>query len=96
MNNVTLGGVDPRSGPPFAYYETIGGGMGGAPRARRAQRRAHAHDQHAQHADRGDRALPARARSASTVCDAAAAARGACAGGDGIVREYEVLVETST
>ena len=29
MNNVTLGGTDPRTGRPFAYYETIGGGMGG-------------------------------------------------------------------
>jgi N-methylhydantoinase B len=28
MNNVTMGGVDPESGRPFAYYETIGGGMG--------------------------------------------------------------------
>jgi N-methylhydantoinase B len=29
MNNVTVGGIDPRNGRPFAYYETIGGGMGG-------------------------------------------------------------------
>ncbi len=28
MNNIAIGGVDPRSGRPFAYYETIGGGMG--------------------------------------------------------------------
>jgi N-methylhydantoinase B len=25
---VTIGGIDPRTGKPFAYYETIGGGMG--------------------------------------------------------------------
>ncbi len=31
MNNVTIGGLDPRSGRPFAYYETIGGGMGARP-----------------------------------------------------------------
>jgi N-methylhydantoinase B len=31
MNNTTVGGVDPRTGQPFAYYETIGGGMGGGP-----------------------------------------------------------------
>ncbi|MGQ0560997.1 MAG: hydantoinase B/oxoprolinase family protein [Gemmatimonadota bacterium] len=30
MNNITLGGSDPRDGLPFAYYETIGGGMGAA------------------------------------------------------------------
>jgi N-methylhydantoinase B len=28
MNNVTIGGIDPGNGRPFAYYETIGGGMG--------------------------------------------------------------------
>ena len=30
MNNLTIGGIDPRSGRPFAYYETMGGGMGGS------------------------------------------------------------------
>ncbi|HSL69617.1 MAG TPA: hydantoinase B/oxoprolinase family protein, partial [Longimicrobiales bacterium] len=29
MNNLTVGGIDPRTGEPFAYYETMGGGMGG-------------------------------------------------------------------
>lgn len=28
MNNTTAGGVDPRTGESFAYYETVGGGMG--------------------------------------------------------------------
>ncbi|HSR40540.1 MAG TPA: hydantoinase B/oxoprolinase family protein, partial [Longimicrobiales bacterium] len=31
MNNTTVGGPDPRGGPPFAYYETVGGGMGAGP-----------------------------------------------------------------
>ena len=31
MNNLTLGGVDTRTGKPFAYYETIAGGMGARP-----------------------------------------------------------------
>jgi N-methylhydantoinase B len=31
MNNTTVGGLDPRSGEPFAYYETVGGGMGAGP-----------------------------------------------------------------
>jgi N-methylhydantoinase B len=31
MNNLTVGGIDPRSGEPFAYYETMGGGMGASP-----------------------------------------------------------------
>ena len=28
MSNLTIGGVDPRSGEPFTYYETTAGGMG--------------------------------------------------------------------
>lgn len=31
MNNITAGGLDPRSERPFAYYETMGGGMGARP-----------------------------------------------------------------
>lgn len=31
MNNLTIGGIDPRHGRSYAYYETIGGGMGGGP-----------------------------------------------------------------
>ena len=31
MNNLTFGGLDPRGNVPFAYYETLGGGMGARP-----------------------------------------------------------------
>ena len=31
MNNTTVGGIDPRTGDSFAYYETVGGGMGAGP-----------------------------------------------------------------
>ena len=31
MSNLTIGGIDPRSGEPFAYYETAAGGMGARP-----------------------------------------------------------------
>ncbi|MEO5989168.1 MAG: hydantoinase B/oxoprolinase family protein [Candidatus Eisenbacteria bacterium] len=33
MNNLLIGGVDPRTGRPFAYYETLGGGHGAGPDA---------------------------------------------------------------
>ena len=36
MNNVTFGGIDPHSGRPFAYYETIAGGWGRGRRGRAA------------------------------------------------------------
>jgi N-methylhydantoinase B len=31
MNNLTIGGIDPRSGMPYTYYETVAGGLGGSP-----------------------------------------------------------------
>ena len=31
MNNLAIGGIDPRSGKPFTLYETMGGGFGGRP-----------------------------------------------------------------
>jgi N-methylhydantoinase B len=31
MNNLTIGGIDPRTQKPFAYYETLAGGMGARP-----------------------------------------------------------------
>ena len=31
MNNVLIGGEDPRTGAPFTYYETLGGGQGARP-----------------------------------------------------------------
>ena len=29
MNNVSVGGVDPKNGRPWSFYETIAGGFGG-------------------------------------------------------------------
>ncbi len=31
MNNVTIGGIDPRNSQPYTYYETIAGGSGARP-----------------------------------------------------------------
>jgi len=31
MSNLTIGGMDPRTGEPFTYYETAAGGMGARP-----------------------------------------------------------------
>jgi N-methylhydantoinase B len=33
MTNLTIGGIDPRTGEPYAYYETIAGGSGARPNA---------------------------------------------------------------
>ena len=42
MNNLTIGGFDPRLNRPFAYYETLAGGMGGSP-AGPGQSAVHSH-----------------------------------------------------
>src|SRR5260370_18370614 len=31
MNNLTIGGLDPRTGAEFSYYETVAGGLGARP-----------------------------------------------------------------
>jgi N-methylhydantoinase B len=31
MNNLSIGGIDPRTNEPYAFYETIGGGQGARP-----------------------------------------------------------------
>jgi len=33
MNNIAIGGIDPRTQTPYTYYETIGGGTGASARA---------------------------------------------------------------
>jgi len=33
MNNIAVGGIDPRTGASYTYYETVGGGMGAGPGA---------------------------------------------------------------
>ena len=60
MSNLTIGGVDPRTGEPFTYYETAAGGMGARPGLRWHLRRADAHDQLAQHARLRRSSMPIR------------------------------------
>ena len=42
MNNITIGGIDARTGLPFAYYETLAGGMG-ATAASHGESAVHSH-----------------------------------------------------
>jgi len=94
MNNVTLGGVDPRSGRRFAYYETMGGGMGGRP-GRPGLSGVHTHMSNTRNTpvEAIEHYLPLRVNRYGLRRDSAGA--GAFPGGEGIVREYEMLVETS-
>ena len=49
MNNLTVGGIHPVTGAPFAYYETIPGGGGAGPLGTGHLRHPVAHDQHPEH-----------------------------------------------
>jgi N-methylhydantoinase B/oxoprolinase/acetone carboxylase alpha subunit len=94
MNNVTLGGTDPRTGSPFAYYETIAGGMGGR-RGLAGLSGVHTHMSNTRNTpvEAMEHYLPLRIR--RYQLRAGSAGRGAYPGGEGILREYEMLAETS-
>ncbi len=89
MNNLTIGGVDPRSGRPFAYYETIAGGMGARPTADGVSG-IHTHMTNSLNTpiEALEYAYPLRVRSYSYR--AGSGGEGRYRGGDGIVREIEV------
>jgi N-methylhydantoinase B/oxoprolinase/acetone carboxylase alpha subunit len=94
MNNVTLGGADPRTGRRFAYYETIGGGMGGR-RGLAGLSGVHCHMSNTRNTpvEAIEHYLPVRIRQYRLRRDSAGP--GAAPGGEGIVREYETLVDAS-
>ena len=94
MNNVTFGGVDPRTGSRFAYYETIGGGMGGR-RGLAGLSGVHTHMSNTRNTpvEAIEHYLPIRIRRYGLR--RGSAGRGAFPGGEGIVREYEMLADTS-
>jgi N-methylhydantoinase B/oxoprolinase/acetone carboxylase alpha subunit len=94
MNNVTLGGTDPRTGRRFAYYETIGGGMGGR-KGLAGLSGVHTHMSNTRNTpvEAIEHYLPVRIRQYRLRTDSAGS--GAFPGGQGIVREYEMLTETS-
>jgi N-methylhydantoinase B/oxoprolinase/acetone carboxylase alpha subunit len=94
MNNVTLGGVDPRSGARFAYYETAGGGMGGRP-GQAGISGVHTHMSNTRNTpvEVLEHNLPVRIRTYGLR--RGSGGRGEYPGGDGIVREVEMLTETA-
>ena len=92
MNNLTIGGIDPRSGEPFAYYETIAGGMGARP-SKDGVSGVHTHMTNSLNtpAEALEYAYPVRLRQYSFR--PGSGGRGRYRGGDGIVREIEVLTD---
>jgi N-methylhydantoinase B len=117
MNNLTIGGLfppgDPRAGEPFAYYETIAGGMGARP-AKDGVSGVHTHMTNSlntpaealayaypfrvtRYALRRGEVYDSKDDVAPHVCptlaDVGSGGAGKFRGGDGIVREIEVLTD---
>jgi N-methylhydantoinase B len=92
MNNLTIGGLDPRTAEPFAYYETIAGGMGARP-TKPGVSAVHTHMTNSLNtpAEALEYAYPLRVRQYSLR--GGSGGTGKYSGGDGIVREIEVLTE---
>jgi N-methylhydantoinase B len=92
MNNISFGGIDPRSGEPFAYYETIAGGMGARP-TQDGLGGIHTHMTNSLNTpiEALESAYPLRVRKYSLRRGSGGA--GKFRGGDGIVREIEFLSE---
>jgi N-methylhydantoinase B len=92
MNNLSFGGIDPRTGEPFAYYETIAGGMGARPSADGLSG-VHTHMTNSLNTpiEALESAYPVRVRRYSLR--RGSGGEGKFRGGEGIVREIEFLTE---
>ncbi len=92
MTNVTIGGIDPRTGKPFAYYETTAGGMGARP-GLDGLSGVHTHMTNSLNTpvEALEYAYPFRVRRYGYRHGSGG--RGKYNGGDGLVREIELLTD---
>ncbi len=92
MNNLTIGGIDPRTGSPYTYYETIAGGLGASPqRAGASGHHAHMTNSLNTPVEALEYAYPFRMTRFGLSRDSGGA--GLHRGGDGVVREIELLAD---
>ncbi len=93
MNNVTLGGWDPERSQRYAYYETIGGGMGARPNKDGASA-IHSHMTNTLNTpvEALEFAYPLRVR--RYEIRRGSGGDGLYRGGDGVIREVEMLFDT--
>ena len=90
MNNLTIGGIDPRTGREFSYYETVAGGMGARPE-RDGLSGVHTHMTNSLNtpAEALEYAYPLRVREYRIRMGSGG--EGQHRGGDGVIREIETL-----
>ena len=90
MNNLTIGGIDPKTNLPFTYYETIAGGHGGSPqRAGASAHHAHMTNSLNTPVEALEYAYPFRVTRYALRPGSGGA--GLHPGGNGVVREIELL-----
>ncbi|HEX3184779.1 MAG TPA: hydantoinase B/oxoprolinase family protein [Pyrinomonadaceae bacterium] len=91
MNNLTIGGIDTRSGQEFSYYETVAGGMGARP-SLDGMSGVHTHMTNSLNtpAEALEYAYPLRVR--EYRLRRGSGGEGKQRGGDGVVREIETIV----
>jgi N-methylhydantoinase B len=92
MNNLSFGGRHPSTGRPFAYYETIAGGMGARPNTDGLDA-VHTHMTNSLNTpiEALESAYPVRVRRYSVR--RGSGGKGAFRGGDGVIREIEFLTD---
>jgi N-methylhydantoinase B/oxoprolinase/acetone carboxylase alpha subunit len=90
MNNLTFGGTDPVRRQPFAYYETVAGGMG-ASAVSDGPSATHTHMTNSWNTpvEAFEHQYPLRIRGYRIRSESGG--RGKHRGGDGVIREYEFL-----
>jgi len=90
MNNLVIGGWDPRRDAPFAYYETLGGGMGAHARGPGLSAvQTHMTNTKNTPVEALEYAYPLRVR--RYAVRRGSGGEGLFRGGDGIIREIEAL-----
>jgi N-methylhydantoinase B len=91
MNNLTIGGIDTRTGEEFSYYETVAGGTGARPTAD-GMSGVHTHMTNSLNtpAEALEYAYPLRVR--EYRLRKGSGGKGKHRGGDGVVREIETVV----
>jgi N-methylhydantoinase B len=92
MNNLTIGGIDPRTGLEFSYYETVAGGMGARPQ-QDGMSGVHTHMTNSLNtpAEALEYAYPLRVREYRISKNSGG--KGKRRGGDGVIREIETLAD---
>ena len=93
MNNITFGGIDPNNKSNFAYYETIGGGMGASINLSGLSG-VHTHMTNSLNTpiEALENYLPLRIK--KYTLRRGSGGKGKRNGGEGIIREYEFFVPT--